>query len=74
MVELRWLERETGKILMNEHGYYEKETEKVLQYRFKEEKSYYSYNSINSNPEVKELTWCDWKDVETVVLTKEKMQ
>ena len=36
MIEMRWLETQTGKTLMNEHGYYYPETKQVLQYRTKE--------------------------------------
>jgi hypothetical protein len=33
MIEMRWLEKETGKTLQNDYGYFYPETEKILQYR-----------------------------------------
>jgi hypothetical protein len=58
MFELRWLEKETGRQLQNDWGYFYMETVKVLQYR-----------KLVSTPEYKEdgvLTinkWSDWMDV-----------
>ena len=33
MIEMRWLQRSTGERIMNRFGFYEDETETVLQFR-----------------------------------------
>lgn len=62
--ELRWLERKTGKQLMNEWGYYYPETVRVLQYRNYNPVSYYSsWNGISEPQECFENKWTEWIDV-----------
>ena len=39
MFEIRWAERETGKQLMNDWGYFYPETTKVLEFRSEEHTS-----------------------------------
>lgn len=62
MFELRWLEKETGRQLRNEWGYFYYETIKVLQYR-----------QMISTLEYKEKDtmtinkWSEWRDVPTHV-------
>lgn len=52
MFELRWLEKETGRQLQNDWGYFYYETTKVLQYR-----------QLISGAE---SIWSEWKDVPTI--------
>lgn len=58
MFELRWLEKETGRQLQNEWGYFYMETVRILQYRnhitvkeYKEDDT----STINK--------WSEWRDV-----------
>ena len=51
MNEMRWLETQTGKTLMNEHGYYYPETKQVLQYRERPDTTY---------------CWTEWETIPTV--------
>ena len=46
MIEMRWLETQTGKTLMNEHGYYYPETKQVLQYRNQTESSWTEWMEV----------------------------
>lgn len=62
MIELRWLERETGKRLMNEWGYYYPETVRELQYRFQQQTTDYSIETP-----CKITVWSEWQNIETVV-------
>lgn len=65
MYELRWLERDTGKRLQDEWGYYYDETAKILQYRVKYDSNIYA--GLGPFPEVlKAMVWSDWKDVPVV--------
>jgi hypothetical protein len=65
MIELRWLERKTGKTLMNDWGYYYDETDRVLQYRQKVDTNIYA--GFN-RPEkfMPNMQWSEWKDVPIV--------
>ena len=68
MIELRWLEQETGKRLMNEWGYLYQETTKTLQYRQKISLSDYSrLDESGSGGFVMSDTWTEWQDVPTVL-------
>lgn len=68
MFELRWLERNTGKKLMNEYGFYFDETVRVLQYRCKYNQAVYSYTLDLHPPEDRfESVWSGWQDVPVVV-------
>lgn len=58
MFELRWLEKETGKQLQNEFGFFYLETVKILQYR---ELQHNGSSNITINK------WSEWKDVPTYV-------
>jgi hypothetical protein len=65
MFELRWLERSTGKKLMNEHGFFYDETVKVLQFRQQYETTF--YGEIGQDGDfMKRMVWGEWKDVPTV--------
>lgn len=61
MIELRWLERETGKRLMNEWGYYYPETVRELQYRFQQQTTDYS-----SENQSKVTIWSEWENIPIV--------
>lgn len=63
--ELRWLERETGRQLMNEHGYYYREIERVLQYRIRETVTDYKL-SLDDGTYLTTTVWTAWTDVPTV--------
>lgn len=58
MFEMRWLERNTGRKLMNEWGYYYPETERVLQYRHQRPVTDYSSENM-----VTVTVWSDWQNV-----------
>lgn len=58
MFELRWLEKETGKTLQNEWGYFYKETIKVLQYRQKTKNTLYKEEGT-----IEQIGWSPWMDV-----------
>lgn len=63
--ELRWLERKTGKQLMNEWGYYYEETVQVLQVRHKYDTTIYA--GVGPNGDFRrELVWGEWGDVPVV--------
>lgn len=65
--ELRWVERETGKTLMNEQGFYYPETVHVLQYRTYNPSNYFSnLCGVGPSEEIFEHHWSDWIDVPTV--------
>lgn len=64
MIEIRWVQYETGKTLMNEWGYYYPETDKKLQYRFRTTATDYS-----SDVHEKIVIWSEWQDVKTVSLS-----
>lgn len=66
MFELRWLEKQTGKTLMNEHGYYYPETVRVLQYRNKQTVTDYSGVDPITSDFMKATIWTDWSDVKVV--------
>lgn len=72
MFDIRWIEKSTGKKLMNEHGFYFDETARVLQYRYKYNKTMYSYapNPIPSEDKF-EVVWSDWQDVPVIYAEKE---
>lgn len=61
-IEMRWLERKTGRNIMNEYGWVEPEIIKVLQYR--QAKQIFSSSSFGERTEV--IDWEDWQDVPTV--------
>jgi hypothetical protein len=68
MFEVRWFEYETGKTTMNDHGFFYKETNRVLQYRYKYNQAVYSYSS-NLGPSAEdrmEIVWSNWEDVPIV--------
>lgn len=68
MFEVRWLERNTGKKLMNEYGYYFDETVRILQYRYKYNQAVYSYTLDSHPPEDRfEIMWSQWQDVPVIV-------
>lgn len=58
MVELRWLEKETGKQLQNEWGYFYYETIKILQYRQQITTTLY-----REEGNIQQLEWTSWMDV-----------
>lgn len=64
--ELRWLERQTGKTLMNEQGYYYQETVKILQYRNRLTVTDYSNYDTVAGDFGKTLTWTEWMDVPNI--------
>ena len=67
MIELRWLEQNTGKRLMNEWGYYYDETTKVLQWRT--QVVYHRDRVVDGNAVImEELVWTPWRSVPTVSL------
>lgn len=63
--EFRWLNRKTGKRLMNEHGYYYDETVRVLQYRVYYDATIYAGMGPNGDF-LKQMVWSDWTDVPEV--------
>ena len=68
MFELRWLEVETGKTLMDEYGYFYKETTKILQYRQRISTTEYSQvHESGSGGFVTSSRWTDWQAVPNVV-------
>lgn len=64
--ELRWLERQTGKTLMNEWGYYYQETVKILQYRNRLTATDYSNYDVDAGDFRKTLAWTEWMDVPNI--------
>jgi predicted PilT family ATPase len=67
MTQLRWIERPTGKIVMNEYGRYEPEMERVLQYRQEQDKIVYSGAPSEGKTTLnRETTWTSWHDVPVV--------
>jgi hypothetical protein len=67
MIELRWLEQNTGKRLMNEWGYYYPETTKTLQYRT--QVVYHRDRVVDGDAVImEELVWTPWRSVPTVSL------
>jgi len=67
MFELRWLEKETGKRMINELGLAYPETTKVLQYRQKIAVADYSRTlESGSGGFVQTQTWTEWKEVPVV--------
>ena len=72
MFELRWLEVETGKTLMNEHGFFYQETTKTLQYR--QQVNITDYSQVAESGAggfVTASRWSDWQAVPTVVYSGE---
>lgn len=68
MFELRWLEVETGKTLINEWGYFYQETTKTLQYRQQVNMTEYSQiHESGSGGFVTSSRWTDWQAVPNVV-------
>lgn len=65
--ELRWLERKTGITFMNSLGYYQEETTKTLQYRYKEKVTDYSSNDPATKYYRTVDVWSEWIDVPTYV-------
>lgn len=65
MMELRWLERKTGKQCMNEWGYYYDETVRILQYRQQETVTDYRI-ALYDGSYLTTKRWTDWADVPTV--------
>lgn len=63
MFELRWLERKTGKTLMNEGGHYYDETVKILQYRNKQAVTDYSTMDPATGDFMRTTIWTDWREV-----------
>jgi hypothetical protein len=62
MFELRWLEKETGRQLQNEWGYFYMEIVKILQYRYiKPITEYRENNALTINK------WSEWIDVPTYI-------
>lgn len=62
MIELRWLERKTGKQLMDGYGFFYDETERVLQQRVRYQQERWGTDGTL----VKEMTWTDWADIPVV--------
>lgn len=62
MIELRWLERKTGKQLMDGYGFYYDETERVLQQRVR----YQQERWVTDGGAVKEMAWTEWADIPVV--------
>lgn len=69
MFDLRWLEKNTGKRLQNEWGYYYDETVQVLQYRIKYDKNIYAGNGPWPD-DMRQMVWSEWRDVPVVVEEK----
>ena len=65
MFELRWAERETGKQLMNEWGYYYPETIKTLEFRAR-----YHTPFAGSNVTTE---WTEWQEVPTEYIKHENI-
>lgn len=65
MIELRWLERKTGRQAMDQHGFYYDETLTVLQKRV-----YYDatmYGGLGPHGEFsKQMVWSEWTDIPVV--------
>lgn len=62
MFELRWLEKETGRQLQNEWGFFYVETVKILQFRqIIKETEYNEKGTLAINK------WSEWTDVPTLV-------
>jgi hypothetical protein len=64
-IELRWLNRKTGKTLQNEHGFYYDETVKILQFRQYYDKTIYAGMGPHGDF-LKQMIWSDWIDVKEV--------
>lgn len=62
MIELRWLERKTGKQAMNEWGFHYDETVIVLQQRVR----YGQDRWVPDHGVVTENVWSDWADIPVV--------
>lgn len=65
MIELRWIERETGKWSMNENEDYYQKTERILQYRIKESFTDYTAHDYDGGSYKTSTRWSQWRDVET---------
>ena len=65
MVQLRWIERPTGKTIMDNWGYYQPELERVLQFRQERDKIIYS-GAPGETQHHRETHWTDWQDVPVV--------
>ena len=66
MFELRWAERETGKRLMNDWGYYYPETTKVLEYRVRFNTPFPGSHHVTE--------WTEWTIVPTEYFKYENVQ
>ena len=66
MFELRWAERETGKQLMNDWGYYYPETKKVLEYRARFNVPFPGSHHVSE--------WTEWEEVPTEYFKYENVQ
>jgi hypothetical protein len=64
--QIRWLERKTGKTLLNEHGFYYDETVRVLQYRSRQEITDYGTLRPSTGDFSVINTWSEWLDVPVV--------
>lgn len=65
MIEMRWLERRTGKNIMNEHGWLDAEVVTVLQYR--ERRKVMNMQKMRElGSSYREEVWSNWMDVPTV--------
>lgn len=63
--QLRWLNRKTGKRLMNENGYYYDETIRVLQSRVYYDSTIYAGMGPNGDF-ARQMVWSEWQDVPEV--------
>ena len=67
MIQLRWLERPTGKTIMDDHGYYQPETERVLQFRQEYNATIYAGSpSDDLKHQTRQMVWGAWTDVPVV--------
>lgn len=69
MIELRWLRRNTGNRTLNQYGFFQDETEQVLQFRQKVDVTVYA--GMGPFPESwQNMQWSDWTDVPVLDQTK----
>ena len=67
MIQMRWLKRNTGKIVYNQFGLESLETITVLQYRVYMDHAVYALPAGSPRPTGHEdMRWSQWMDVPTV--------
>lgn len=67
MIEMRWLKRNTGRVIYNQYGLETLETTTVLQYRVYIDHATYALPAGVPRPKGHEdMRWSQWQDVPTV--------